>query len=69
MEVDGKLIHSMYKKFVSLGFAFGAKRWLAALDRQCERLAIVMAGDSPDEDGGKTPYSTKLFFKFLKKHS
>lgn len=55
MEVDDKDIHQMYKTIVRFGLLFGAKRWLATLDRQCQRLAIVMAGGNPGGDGGKTP--------------
>ncbi|CAN4094180.1 unnamed protein product [Withania somnifera] len=43
VEVDDTSVHSIYKPLVSSGLAFGAKRWLATLDRQCERLASAMA--------------------------
>ncbi|KAF3609774.1 hypothetical protein DY000_02044437 [Brassica cretica] len=44
VEVDDRGgVHDLYKHMVSTGHAFGAKRWVAILDRQCERLASVMA--------------------------
>ena len=54
MEVDDRGgVHDLYKHMVSTGHAFGAKRWVAILDRQCERLASVMATNiSSGEVGG-----------------
>lgn len=43
VEVDDRDVHDLYKPIVNSGIAFGAKRWVAALDRQCERLASAMA--------------------------
>ncbi|KOM43994.1 hypothetical protein LR48_Vigan05g159900 [Vigna angularis] len=33
-EVDDRGVHNLYKQLVSSGHAFGAKRWIATLDRQ-----------------------------------
>ncbi|CAH2078341.1 unnamed protein product [Thlaspi arvense] len=49
-EVDDRSVHTMYKPLVNTGFAFGAKRWVATLDRQCERLASSMASNIPASD-------------------
>uniref|UniRef100_A0A1J3CY73 Homeobox-leucine zipper protein MERISTEM L1 n=1 Tax=Noccaea caerulescens TaxID=107243 RepID=A0A1J3CY73_NOCCA len=46
-EVDDGSVHTMYKPLVHTGLAFGAKRWVAILDRQCERLASSMASNIP----------------------
>uniref|UniRef100_A0A1J3J3I8 Homeobox-leucine zipper protein MERISTEM L1 n=2 Tax=Noccaea caerulescens TaxID=107243 RepID=A0A1J3J3I8_NOCCA len=46
-EVDDGSVHTMYKPLVNTGLAFGAKRWVAILDRQCERLASSMASNIP----------------------
>lgn len=46
-EVDDGSVHAMYKPLVNTGLAFGAKRWVATLDRQCERLASSMANNIP----------------------
>ncbi|XXG73229.1 hypothetical protein AAC387_Pa07g2183 [Persea americana] len=51
VEANYQKIHRMFKTIVSFGIAFGAKRWLATLDRQCERLAIVMASGNAGGDG------------------
>lgn len=42
VEVDDKGIHPSYQTFVSSGLAFGAQRWVATLQRQCERAAILL---------------------------
>ncbi|KAB2048343.1 hypothetical protein ES319_A13G107400v1 [Gossypium barbadense] len=52
VEVDDSGVHSLYKQLVSSGHAFGAQRWIATLDRQCERLASVMATTVPTCDVG-----------------
>ncbi|VVB12164.1 unnamed protein product [Arabis nemorensis] len=49
-EVDDRSVHNMYKPLVNTGLAFGAKRWVATLDRQCERLASSMASNIPASD-------------------
>ncbi|XP_026392533.1 homeobox-leucine zipper protein ROC2-like isoform X2 [Papaver somniferum] len=43
VEVDDRAVHSIYRSLVNSALGFGAKRWIATLDRQCERLASVMA--------------------------
>ncbi|XP_022142333.1 homeobox-leucine zipper protein MERISTEM L1 [Momordica charantia] len=43
VEVDETGVPTMYRPLVSSGLAYGAKRWVATLDRQCERLATSMA--------------------------
>lgn len=52
MEVDDRSVHSIYRSLVDAGLAFGAKRWVATLDRQCERLASSMANNIPAGDVG-----------------
>ncbi|KAK2379941.1 homeodomain GLABROUS [Trifolium repens] len=52
VEVDDRGVHNLYKQLVSTGHAFGAKRWVATLDRQCERLASSMATNIPTVDVG-----------------
>ncbi|KAH9744687.1 homeobox-leucine zipper protein HDG2 [Citrus sinensis] len=52
VEVDDRGVHNLYKQLVSTGNAFGAKRWVATLDRQCERLASVMATNIPTGEVG-----------------
>lgn len=52
VEVDDRAVHSIYRLLVNSGLAFGAKRWVATLDRQCERLASAMANNIPAGDVG-----------------
>jgi len=46
-EADDAMVHELYRPLVSSGLAFGARRWAAALERQCERLASAMASSVP----------------------
>lgn len=50
VEVDDRAVHSIYRPLVNSGLAFGAKRWVATLERQCERLASSMANNIPAGD-------------------
>ena len=44
----------MYKVLVNSGLAFGAKKWVATLERQCEQIASAMARSIlPGDVGGK----------------
>ncbi|XP_040944554.1 homeobox-leucine zipper protein HDG2 isoform X2 [Gossypium hirsutum] len=52
VEVDDGGVHNLYKQLVSSGHAFGARRWVSTLDRQCERLASLMASNIPTGDVG-----------------
>lgn len=52
VEVDDRGVHSLYNQLVRSGHAFGARRWIATLDRQCERLASAMATSIPTGDAG-----------------
>ncbi|KAL1812886.1 homeobox-leucine zipper protein HDG2 isoform X2 [Daucus carota subsp. sativus] len=47
VEVDDSGVHNLYKPLLNSGLGFGAKRWVGALDRQCERLASAMATNVP----------------------
>lgn len=59
--MDDRGVHNLYKNLVNSGHAFGAKRWVATLERQCERLASVMATNVPTADlGGNVNISVIL---------
>ncbi|KAM7525460.1 hypothetical protein LguiA_015362 [Lonicera macranthoides] len=47
-EVEEKPVHQVFNHYVNSGTAFGAQRWLAVLQRQCERIASLMARNIPD---------------------
>ncbi|CAM8996366.1 unnamed protein product [Rhodiola kirilowii] len=52
VEVDDRGVHNIYRPLVNSSIAFGAKRWVATLDRQCERLASLMASNINTGDVG-----------------
>lgn len=50
---DRAPIHRLYRDLVYSGLAFGAERWLASLQRMCERIACLMvSGNSTRDLGG-----------------
>lgn len=50
-EVEEKPVHQIFADYVYGGMAFGAHRWLAVLQRQCERVASLMARNIADLGG------------------
>ncbi|XAR70663.1 hypothetical protein NMG60_11027585 [Bertholletia excelsa] len=58
-EVEDAPVHQIFDQFVSNGTAFGAQRWLAVLQRQCERLASLMARNISDLGVIPSPESRK----------
>ncbi|OVA10576.1 Homeobox domain [Macleaya cordata] len=69
VEVDDRAVHDLYKLLVNSTFAFGAKRWVATLDRQCERIASLMASNIPAGDIGviTTPDGKKSMLKLAER--
>ncbi|CAH9081537.1 unnamed protein product [Cuscuta epithymum] len=69
VEVDDRAVSSLYRPLVNSGLAFGAKRWIATLDRQCERLASAMANSIPAVDGGviTSPEGRKSMLKLAER--
>ena len=53
MEVAGedKPLQPVFRDHVAGGAAFGATRWVSALQRQCERLASELARNIADQGG------------------
>lgn len=49
-EYDESMIHQLYRPLISAGMGFGAQRWIATLQRQCECLAILMSSSVPARD-------------------
>ncbi|XP_023640300.1 homeobox-leucine zipper protein HDG1 isoform X1 [Capsella rubella] len=56
-EYDDTRIHNLYRPLVSSGLAFGSKRWISVLQRQCESLTILMSSTIPNRDN-TTPISS-----------
>jgi hypothetical protein len=49
-EYDESQVHQLYRPLLSLGMGFGAQRWVATLQRQCECLAILMSSTLPSRE-------------------
>ncbi|KAK1412231.1 hypothetical protein QVD17_33308 [Tagetes erecta] len=49
-EYDESVVHELYRPLIQTGMGFGAQRWVAALQRQCECLAIIMSSAVPTRD-------------------
>ncbi|KAJ4903427.1 Homeobox-leucine zipper protein HDG2 [Raphanus sativus] len=47
VEVDDGEVHPLYKSLISSGQALSAESWVETLERQCERLAYIMAPNVP----------------------
>ncbi|KAF5937746.1 hypothetical protein HYC85_025252 [Camellia sinensis] len=69
VEVDDRAVHNIYRPLVNSSLAFGAKRWVATLDRQCERLASAMANNIPAGDIGviTSPEGRKSMLKLAER--
>lgn len=50
IEADDTSVNSIYKAFLNSSLAFGAKRWIGILNKQCERLASAEAPNSFKND-------------------
>ncbi|XP_075107444.1 homeobox-leucine zipper protein GLABRA 2 isoform X1 [Nicotiana tabacum] len=50
LECQKSTVHSLYRVIVNSGQAFGARRWIATLQQQCERLLFSMATNIPTKD-------------------
>ncbi|KAJ0240619.1 Homeobox-leucine zipper protein HDG5 [Hirschfeldia incana] len=48
VEVNERHVHEIFAEYVKSGMAFGATRWLDVLERQCERMASLMARNITD---------------------
>ncbi|XP_026663260.2 homeobox-leucine zipper protein ROC3 [Phoenix dactylifera] len=62
-EVEDKPLHRIFDQFVSSGMAFGATRWVSILQRQCERLASLMARNISDLGVIPSPEARKNMMK------
>ncbi|XP_050150015.1 homeobox-leucine zipper protein HDG11-like isoform X2 [Malus sylvestris] len=51
VEIEDKVpTHRIYRDLIHSGLAFGAERWLAALQRMCERFACLMVSGTSTRD-------------------
>nr|GMC53740.1 Homeobox-leucine zipper protein ANTHOCYANINLESS 2 [Ipomoea batatas] len=49
-EYDESEVHQLYRGLIGAGMGFGAQRWIATLQQQCECLAILMSSALPTRD-------------------
>ena len=49
-EYDESQVHQLYRPLLISGMGFGAQRWVAILQRQCECLAILMSSTVTTRD-------------------
>ncbi|XP_057978403.1 homeobox-leucine zipper protein ROC3 [Malania oleifera] len=66
-EVEEKPVHQIFNHLVNSGMAFGAHRWLAVLQRQCERIASLMARNISDLGVIPTPEARKNLMKLAQR--
>ncbi|RAL54089.1 unnamed protein product [Cuscuta campestris] len=67
-EYDESSVHQLYRPMVGAGMGFGAPRWLATLQRQCECLAILMSSSLPTRDHtGITPSGRRSMLKLAQR--
>ncbi|XWS61129.1 hypothetical protein CRYUN_Cryun07bG0098900 [Craigia yunnanensis] len=67
-EYDDSAVHHLLRPLLSSGFGFGAHRWVATLQRQCDCLAVLMSPDIPGEDNtGITPAGRKSILKLAQR--
>ncbi|KAH9299811.1 hypothetical protein KI387_031493 [Taxus chinensis] len=55
VEPEDRGVHRMYRHLVNGGMAFGSGRWLATLQRMCERLASLMVTNISARELGVIP--------------
>ncbi|KAL8141753.1 hypothetical protein V2J09_014785 [Rumex salicifolius] len=61
--LEEKPVHLIFNQYVNNGMAFGAHRWLAVLQRQCERIASQMARNISDLGVIQSPEARKNLMK------
>ncbi|XP_077234288.1 homeobox-7 [Tasmannia lanceolata] len=62
-EIEDKPVHQIFNNYVNSKMAFGAHRWLAVLQSQCERLASLMARNISDLGVIPSPEARKNMMK------
>ncbi|GMH22588.1 hypothetical protein Nepgr_024431 [Nepenthes gracilis] len=64
---EEKLVHQIFSQYVSSGMAFGAQHWLAVLQRQCERVASLMARNISDLGVIQSPEARKNLMRLAQR--
>lgn len=66
-KVEEKPVHQIFCNYVYTGMAFGAQRWLGILQRQCERVASLMARNISDLGVIPSPEARKNMMKLAQR--
>ncbi|CAN6480727.1 unnamed protein product [Victoria cruziana] len=67
-EYDEVAVHQLYRPLLSSGMGFGALKWVATLQRQCECLAILMSSTVPSRDSAAiTPAGRRSMLKLAQR--
>ncbi|KAK6934958.1 START domain [Dillenia turbinata] len=66
-EVEEKPVPQIFNHLVNSGMAFGAQRWLAVLQQQCERFASLMARNIADLGVIPSPEARKNMMKLAQR--
>ncbi|KAK6777445.1 hypothetical protein RDI58_024162 [Solanum bulbocastanum] len=68
VEYDESVVHQLYRPLISAGMGFGAQKWVATLQRQCECLAILMSSAVPSRDHtALTPSGRRSMLKLARR--
>lgn len=67
-EYDESAVHQLYRSVLSSGLAFGARRWVATLQRYCECMSILMSPTISAEDQTGLALLSDTSFFFLLGH-
>lgn len=66
-EYDDSVVHNLYRPLLSSGTGFGAQRWLATLQRQCECLAVLSTISSTEDHSGVTLHGKTSMVKLAQR--
>ncbi|KAK6155754.1 hypothetical protein DH2020_010002 [Rehmannia glutinosa] len=58
-EYDENIVHHLYRPLLRSGMAFGAQKWVANLQKQCELFAVIVPSMASNEDHSALPPSGK----------
>ncbi|KAK1262260.1 Homeobox-leucine zipper protein HDG1 [Acorus gramineus] len=66
-EYEENGVHHLYRNLLCSGMAFGAQRWVATLQRQCECLAILMSSIPTRDHNAITPNGARSMLKLAQR--
>ncbi|KAH9677952.1 homeobox-leucine zipper protein ANTHOCYANINLESS 2 [Citrus sinensis] len=68
VEYDESIVHHLCRPLLSSGMGFGAPKWVATLQRQCECLAVLMSSTMTVQDqSGISPIGRKSMLKLAQR--